>query len=179
MRRMFSKKQIERMVAENPAAVIEALQNQDITCKELKEEFDTELIDFSEYILTDFAKTHSFYAKIQVKHNTLFIVLSGSFVAGESASTNPNLTSNIMALIPENIKSKIFRMDGTNLTQARDTLSYVSFNSITKRVASIISGSSVALDSSSSSELKLAGYSFGTIAEDTVCQLDYRLFLAL
>lgn len=31
MRRMFSKKQIERLVAENPAVVVEALQNQDVS----------------------------------------------------------------------------------------------------------------------------------------------------
>ena len=94
MKRMFSKKQ-----------VVEALQNQDIECKELKEELDTELIDFSEYVSTGFAKSHNFYAKLQVKHNILVIVLSGSFVAGALASTNPTIVDNIITPVKNKINT--------------------------------------------------------------------------
>ena len=151
----------------------------DITCKELLEKNDTELIDLTTYVNSNFAKSHTFYAKMYVKHNILHVVVSGGFVAGASAGTNPTILTNFMSLVPDNLKAKLFRMDGTPISEAKDTLSYIAFTSVVKRVGTSFSNSQCAIDSSSQTSLTIAGFSFGTIAEDTECQIDIRFELLL
>lgn len=178
MRRMYSENQLKEVAAEGIAEG--SLANSVVKVKELQEEFDTELIDLNEYVNTGFAKSNSLYAKLIVKHNLLIIVVSGSFVAGSSTSTNPSILNNFMSVLPADIKDKIFRMDGTNLTTNRDSISFIAFTNTPKRIGSTISGTSVvALASDTTNHLVVDGFSFGTITEDTDCQIDARFILTL
>ena len=156
-----------------------------ITAKEVKEENDTELIDLSSYVNTGFAKTHSLYAKLLVKHGLLTIVISGQYVAGTDSGSNPSILDNFMEVLPASLKSKIYRGDGTSLDEAPTTSSFkntaITLGNLAKLVSGVGTsfGSGYALYSANSSQIGLQGYSFGSIAEGTECFISLRITLTI
>lgn len=180
MRKMFSKPQIEEMVDQGAKATILG-ELQDPTSDIYHAVYeDAEVIDLEDYIQTGFAKSNTMYAKLIIKRDSLQIILSGAFVAGASAGNNPYILGNFGGLLSNDIKDKIYRMDGTKLIESYSSLSYVAFTGAPKRVGSSLTNTGMcALNSPAINELTILGFSFGTIAEDTVCQIDIRFSLNL
>ena len=176
MRRMYSKKELENFLDEN---VVQSLEGKDVSVKTLSEEFDTELIDISEYLRSEVVKSGTLYAKLEVKHNLLFIVVSGNYVAGSAAGTNPVFTTNFIDAIPENIRGKIYRANGTALNENASGEYTISIAPIAKKVGTTIGGGQCEIRSEGKDTITLKGYSFGTIAEDTACFVDMRFILTL
>lgn len=154
-----------------------------ITANEVKEEYDTDLIDLSSYINNTEIKSNTLYAKMKVKHGLLMIVLSGCFITNEIATAqNMVILSNIYSLVPEQIRSKIFRSDGTNITEASSAGAFNQF------VAGMISPrnhgttqSSIEslLVSNNSEELTITLRGFPALAEDTKVFIDVRFTLEI
>ena len=150
-----------------------------ITCKEVKEEYDTELIDLSEKVNTLALKSNSLYAKVEVKHGLFILVVSGNAVSA-GISGNALLLKNFASLLPDTIKSKIFRANGIPISEYPENSEYkVALTPFTKSVGSTISSSSAGLRSESQNHLTLTCYSLGTIAEDTELFIDVRFMLTI
>ena len=155
-----------------------------ISANKVVEDGDTELIDLSSYINESFAKEHTLYAKLLVKHGLCTIIVSGKLIAGESASGNPIIISNFMNAIPAAIKAKIYRNDGTNLSQSASSSTFIdriiTMVSVPKYVAGSFNNTSLGVLSSIDSDtLTLGGYSFGTIAEDASVVISVRMTLTI
>lgn len=157
--------------------------NGTLSAKNVVEEGDTELIELGQFVFQSFAKSNSFYAKLLIKHGVLHIILSGKFVAGTSASTNPSIVNNIFSILPEGIADKIYRADGTKITEEPSTTdwenAFVASTVSVKRVGGTISTANVILRSVAINTLRIDGYGFGTIAEDANCLLDVRIALTI
>ena len=154
-----------------------------IRATEVKEEGDTQLIDLTSYIDTQFAKSNSLYAKLLVKHGMLHIVVSGKFVAGASASSSPSILSNFYSALPESIRNKIYRSDGTTIDDAptsSDTINrFIASSFVMKRVGTSYTSSMAFMQSSASENLTIWGAGFGTITEDAECLVDIRFALTI
>ena len=154
-----------------------------ITCNALIEEYDTDLIDLSEYVNDTEVKSHSLYAKMKVKHGLLMIVVSGVFVTNAIASAlNLTLLKNFYSLLPEAIRSKIYRSDRTNLTENPTQANYSNF--VAGMVAPRSNGSTqtsnqAVVTSSESNKLELSVRGFPSMSEDTSVFIDCRFILAL
>ena len=181
MRKMFSKNQIKELAIES--ILQGGLEDKEVHVGEIIEDGDTELIDLSEYINPNFAKSHTFYCKALVKHGLLNIVVSGKFVAGSSAGANPTILTNFYPVI-SGIASKIYRADGTTIDKAISSSSpsangYIVAGQVIKEVGTMGATSFALIRSSAKENIDMQGFSFGTIAEDTSAWMDFRVMLVL
>ena len=213
MRRMFSEKQIERFAEKVAKRVIEQGINidhiytsdennnyllmtdegaivpknpadLDIAFKSVSEEGDTALIDLSSYVNSGFAKSNTLYAKLLVKHGILNIVCSGNIVCAGNSATNADILSNFISAVPEAIRSKIYRADGTNITETP-----VTGGALYAAVAGNVgfrsySGASsnnqpFVLMSIQANALTLQGRPVPAFTEDTELFIDFRIQLTI
>ena len=180
MRRMYSEKQLENIASQT---ILNEVQDETSDLYSAIFE-DATVIDLGEYINTAFAKSNTIYAKLIIKRDMLEIILSGQFIAGASAGNNTTILSNFGAAIPDEVRAKIYRADGTNLTEAPTTSDFkntvVCMGLICKRVGSSLSSSSMfTFTSDNNANAYINGFALGTIAEDTDCILDIRFSLNL
>lgn len=126
MRKMFSKNQIKRMVAESPEEVVEALANQDVKVKTIEQSEANFEFDFSEAMQTAFDNTPALadceltiaFAKCQVFDRILLIVASFKITNNGETSVSAGSFSPRIDLTP--IASKIYDQNGTPLSQSTD-----------------------------------------------------------
>lgn len=118
MRRMFSEKQIKRLIAENPAAVLEALKGQDISAKTLEQSEPNVDIEMTEVAaLPEGLVLTKYYEKAIIVNNILYITLN--YNIANPTENSISLTNNWLtkkAVIPSKYASKIYRADGENIT---------------------------------------------------------------
>ena len=154
-----------------------------ITANKVVEAGDTELIDLSSYINSNFAKSHTLYAKLIAKHGFLLLVVSGNFVAGESAGANPQILNNFYQAV-SSLGDKIFRAEGTAISADISSSSpasntFIAAANAVKSVGTLSATSLAILQSTAKERITLTGYVFGTIAEDTSCWVDIRIPLTI
>ena len=154
-----------------------------VSANKVNEEGDTELIDLSAYIPTENIKSHTLYAKAYVRHGFLFIVCSGIFITKEiSSALNLTLFNNFLSALPDGIGEKIYRADGTKITQ---TGLGVTFGTNVAGVVSPRSNGSTQtqnqciLSSYAANSLTLTMRGFPALAEDTAVFIDARFVLTL
>ena len=155
-----------------------------VSANKVVEEGDTALVNLGGYVNTGFAKSHTLYAKLMVRHNVLYVVVSGKVVAGASASTNPSLINNFYELLPSGLAERIYRADGTTIDEALsdDTNfnnAFICGSLLTKRVGSTLGSANCIMRSTASGNLRLDIYGMGSVSEDAEILIDARFVLTL
>lgn len=142
---------------------------------------DTELIDLSSYIDSDLQKSNTLYAKALVKHGMLHIVVSGNFVAKDLSSANNRfILKSFIEALPESVRTKLFREDGTNITESPSSGAF----KVCTCAGSRIYGSTqvvqlFVLISNQAGDLSVQARPLPSIAEDTQVYIDVRFALTL
>ena len=180
MRKMYSKKQIETM---SVGAVKQDFENSDILVNTLSVKEPNWELDLTDKLNTNlFAEGSSLYAKIQIFGKELYIVISGRFVNGADVSLNTSILNSTTIDIPDEIASKIYRADGTKLTENPSSLA-IENNTIVGligvRQTSNLASLSCILRSDSPKSIKIDGFGFGTHNQGSSYFIDLRTFLII
>ena len=179
MRKMYSKKQIEEIALKS---TLEGIKNEDVIVKTIKQTQPNWELDVKSILNPDFFKdTSKLYAKLALLGNELSLVISGIYTAKANNDTFKTIISSQSINIPNVIASKIFRADGTNLTENPTTSSDGSiicdFNYV--RRAPQIGVGTASLTSNYSKTISLHAYNFPATKEDEVRYLDIRVQLLI
>ena len=178
MRKMFSKNQIKRMVAESPQEVLEALQNQDLKVKTIEQSQANWECDIKSLLESSIiADSSSLYAKFVQYGNTIYFILSGKFINGTNTDQNAVLIDNKDIVIPDEIASKIFRADGSKLNENTSGTGkdlYICGDSFIRNTNNVGSGQAL-IQSSASKKITFIVYGLGTHAEGDKCFIDIRI----
>lgn len=153
----------------------------EISAQKVSEAGDTDLIDLSSYISEDIAKSNTLYAKALVKHGMLHVVLSGNFVAKDlTPADNRILLNNFISAIPESVRTKIVREDGTIITATPTSGAFRVCTSVGSRFYPGTQGVQLyVLSSNQANNLTLQARPLPSIAEDTNVYIDARFALTI
>ena len=179
---MFSEKQIKRMIAESSNEVVEALQDQDVVAKTLKQTQANYSVDlheaFSNGNYSDYFKSDTAYMRFEEINGVLWFIISGQFVA--QAFTGTNATFNF--IIPNEFKSKyydkIYRGDGTKLNEEALLSADILVNSMAVQISGGINVRAfklVSTSNSANSDIALVIISYGNTTEDANVKMDIRI----
>ena len=115
MRRMFSEKQIKRMVAEAPQEVLEALQNQDLKVKTVEQSEPYKSFDTSFIAPPTGIEMTERYCKVIVVNNILYII--GSFTATNTTESSIAFPSPAFEFeVDDEVGSKIICVNGEKVS---------------------------------------------------------------
>ena len=187
MRRMFSKKQIERMVAENPAAVLEALKGQDIKAKTLEQTHPNWAYDVSSIepvAPTGFTATNIF-SRLQIINQELEIIFSFSVTNTTEATSSPANIQLGDITIPEEIAERIIDAKGDKVSVNSSLVAVAGTRMVsstsTPENTTVFSAQNGILNISHSGEniILIAGYSLGAIAAGATHTYSGRIQLTL
>lgn len=154
----------------------------EVSAQKVIEAGDTELIDLNEYINSSVVKSHTLYAKAQVKGGYLNIIVSGEFIAQGSSSGTVRIIDSFYSLI-SSISDKIFRADGSSIENAPASSGVfdvvVAGNTGVRLTSGSFSQNPFVLESTASEHIALFALSFPTLNEDDKVFIDFRISLAL
>ena len=117
MRRMFSEKQIKRMIAESSAEVVESLVNQDVKVKTIEQSEPNWQINniFDNISIAEGLTYEKAYGRFEEINGVLYIVHVFKITNNTEASINFVLSKNIT--LPEDIAKKIYDVTGKNVNE--------------------------------------------------------------
>lgn len=200
MRRMFSEKQIKEMISAGAQSEIaEALEGDieiggdlsvtgdlevtgDVQANTLKQSEANYSVDlheaFSSGNYSTYFKSDTAYMRFEEINGVLWFIISGLFIAQEVSGTNASFEF----IIPNEFKTKyydkIYRADGTNLTQEVSSSADIVVNSMATQIGGTINVRAfklTCLTSSANPNLAITIISYGNTAEDANVKLDIRI----
>ena len=172
---MYSEQQIKNLVQQADWSGV------DLVVNTISQDTPNWELDIKSALNGDFFKTtDDLYAKLCLYGNELSLVISGQFVAKADANSYHALFSGTFN-IPDEIASKIFRADGTNLTTDAGSGTfddYITAFTVVRGNPSL--GTSYCLLRSSVAKfMALTVYGFNATTEDSVCYIDLRVQLLI
>ena len=118
MRRMFSENQILALVKENPSAVLEALENQDLKVKTLEQSEYEYSKDFTLTPSSTHFEADSAFTKILVKNRSMYICIVDKLTNNDTEAHTTSFNQIDISDIPEEYQKKIYDVNSKSLDEA-------------------------------------------------------------
>ena len=136
MRKMFSEKQIKKMVSESSSEIVEALAGQDLKVKTIEQSEANYSADLTQFVNVTNGTSTLIFGRIQRINGELHIIYIGSIKnETENSITGVYDTSELTVTLPEKIASKIVTYGGHLVSESGNdnetiscTLAYVDSN---------------------------------------------------
>ena len=116
MRRMFSEKQIKKMIQEAPAEILEAIKNQDVKVKTIEQSEANFTGEITSFVNTSGGTSNLIYGRVQQINGELHIVFIGSIANETESAITFYGTNEVSVTLPEEIADKIYDMAGNKVT---------------------------------------------------------------